>query len=46
MYKKWMASFAGDQNFTFYINSSYQALMFGQTGVNDNPDIEGWIVKQ
>lgn len=40
-YIKWMASFAGNQNFTFYINSSYQAVMFGQTGVSDNPDIEG-----
>ena len=46
IYQKWTASFAGNQNFTFYINSNYQALMFGQTGVNDNPDIEGWIVKQ
>lgn len=45
-YIKWMASFAGYQNFTFYINSNYQALMFGYTVVNDNPDIEGWLVKQ
>jgi len=46
IYTKWMASFAGNQDFTFYINSRYQAVMFGQTGVSDNPDIEGWIVKQ
>jgi len=46
MYTKWMASFAGNQNFTLYVNSSYQAVMFGQTGVSDNPDIAGWIVRQ
>lgn len=46
IYTKWQASIAGGQSFTFYINSSFQALMFGQTGVSDNPEIEGWMTTQ
>lgn len=46
IYMKWQASLAGNQSFTFYINSSLQALMFGQTGVSDNPELEGWMTLQ
>ena len=46
IYTKWQASFAGNQNFTIYINSSFQAMMLGQTGVADNPFIEGWMTTQ
>jgi hypothetical protein len=45
IYTKWQASISG-QSFTFYINSSFQALMFGQTGVSDNPELEGWLTTQ
>mgnify|MGYP001159368794 CR=1 FL=1 len=46
IYVKWVASLAGNQNFTFYINSSGQALMLGETGVGDNPDLDGWMTLQ
>jgi hypothetical protein len=46
IYTKWLALFTGNQNFTFYINSGSQAVMFGQTGANDNPDLDGWMVLQ
>ncbi|HET7345786.1 MAG TPA: hypothetical protein VFJ10_00535, partial [Acidobacteriaceae bacterium] len=45
IYTKWQASISG-QSFTFYVNSSFQALMFGQTGVSDNPELEGWMTTQ
>lgn len=45
-YLKWQVSFGQIQNFTFYINSPNQALMFGGTSVADNPDLDGWLVQQ
>lgn len=50
LYQKWNAQFPSEQgtvqNFNFYINSNYQAVMFGQTTVADNPNLDGWISVQ
>ncbi len=36
----------GGQSFTFYVNSGFQAAMFGQMAVSDNPDMDGWMTMQ
>jgi hypothetical protein len=46
IYVKWLATFVEGQNFTFYVNSSGQAVMVGQTGVSDNPVLDGWMSLQ
>ena len=46
IYVKWLATFAGGQNFTFYVNSSGQAVMVGQTAASDNPVLDGWMSLQ
>ncbi len=42
---KYQASIAG-QSFTFYINSGFQAAMFGRMPMGDNPDMDGWMTLQ
>ena len=46
IYVKWLATFATGQTFTFYVNSSGQAVMVGQTAVSDNPVLDGWMSLQ
>jgi hypothetical protein len=45
---KWVAWLTGlsPQYLTFYVNSSDQAVMVGQTAISDNPVIDGWLTMQ